>query len=720
MAVSSNPTRTFSIKDLLNVRQFLHRGPWDLSPDGKLLAVALTEGRRREPLGDGKGQTVSGVNLEANGAYTLLIDTGTGEVIEPFPDAKMSWGFRWAPDGKILAAFVVMPDLPACVAVWDQQTHDIRLFPEAVVRSCFPFDVAQWTGDSRRIMARLAPIESTDVSGDPDVLVRSFDPDDSDSDPTKRFHPQADRDACVGIIDSLSGTVARFASDFEFGIPRLAPDGHAVALLNRVTSPVGSSSYIYDLVVVPFDGNGQFTLAAGIRVNSYACRLSWSPDSGRLCYVTGAGSEQHCLNVTETRGSTDSRLTTPIGSKINPHRTPWWTTGGDRLVWLQDGELYQLSFAEGTARRLTAEPTDLRINAVVQHYTEPTLGTDDEGNVLAHASRPGGDSEILRIHSVTGATETVCQAGRAVANGFNAVASQDGVFMRGQLEGDEMVYGCSIEGGEWQALLQLNPWRAKVASPSRHIVEFTDINGRQQEAAVFLPPGIAPGDRPAMIVSVYPEKKNSDRTVPGTDVYELEAELLTGAGYAAMYPDAIMGNSDPVAQIAGVTLPAVERAIEGGYAERNKIGIIGHSYGGYSVVSLLTQTELFRAGVSTAAWGINMTSTYVADTNAMRWCEFSQACNEGSPWEKRDRYIENSPFFLLDRVNTPLLIVCGSKDEPAAMSARETFLALRRLRKRVEMREYRREQHVMTWSAGDTKDYYDSVLRWFGQYLSPR
>ncbi len=51
------------------------------------------------------------------------------------------------------------------------------------------------------------------------------------------------------------------------------------------------------------------------------------------------------------------------------------------------------------------------------------------------------------------------------------------------------------------------------------------------------------------------------------------------------------------------------------------------------------------------------------------------------------------------------------------MSARETFLALRRLGKRVEMREYRREQHVMTWSAGDTRDYYASVLRWFGEFL---
>ena len=116
-----------------------------------------------------------------------------------------------------------------------------------------------------------------------------------------------------------------------------------------------------------------------------------------------------------------------------------------------------------------------------------------------------------------------------------------------------------------------------------------------------------------------------------------------------------------------------------GLVDAGRVGVRGHSYGGYAVVALLTQTNAFRAGVANAPTGVNMTSTYVANFNAMRWCEFSGGRTGGTPWEKRKRYIENSPFFLLDQVETPLMLVCGSKDEPAAMSARETFLALRRL-----------------------------------------
>ena len=179
-----------------------------------------------------------------------------------------------------------------------------------------------------------------------------------------------------------------------------------------------------------------------------------------------------------------------------------------------------------------------------------------------------------------------------------------------------------------------------------------------------------------------------------------------------------MEDNNPIEQIVGVTLPAVNRAIEMGFADKNRIGVWGHSYGAYGVMALVTQTQTFRAAVANAPFGINMTSTYVAEVNGMNWCEGKQARNGGSLWEKRDTYIENSPLFAFDQVEAPVLVICGTHDVPGSVNARETYLGLRRLGKRVEMREYRREGHVMTnWSAEDTRDYYESVLNWFDQYL---
>ena len=113
-----------------------------------------------------------------------------------------------------------------------------------------------------------------------------------------------------------------------------------------------------------------------------------------------------------------------------------------------------------------------------------------------------------------------------------------------------------------------------------------------------------------------------------------------------------------------------------------------------------------------------MASTYLVDVNGMHWCEGRQARNGGNLWEKRDAYIENSPLFAFDRVEAPVLVICGTHDLPGSVGAREIFLGLRRLGKRVELREYKREGHHLTeGSAEDTRDYYKSVLGWFNQYL---
>jgi dipeptidyl aminopeptidase/acylaminoacyl peptidase len=91
----------------------------------------------------------------------------------------------------------------------------------------------------------------------------------------------------------------------------------------------------------------------------------------------------------------------------------------------------------------------------------------------------------------------------------------------------------------------------------------------------------------------------------------------------------------------------------------------------------------------------------------------------GSPWQYRDRYIENSPFFYLDRVSTPLLLIHGGDDHPAL--AEQTFSALRRLSKRVEYARYEGEgHHQMTWSLEDQADYWGRILRWYDRYLLPK
>ncbi|MCY3680314.1 MAG: prolyl oligopeptidase family serine peptidase, partial [Gemmatimonadetes bacterium] len=673
---------------------------WDLSPDGELLAVTLSQGKRR---------VTDDTTYGENGAYIVLIDVETGESIEPFSDLQMSWAGRWSPDGQTLAAYVVTQDAQACVGFWNRQTREVFLVSNAVIGWGFNFDVPQWTPDGHRIIVRLIPSARVSTKS-PDIIVRSYTPGQSASDQHSPFLEQPGIDNCVGVVEISSGIVTEYAPSLTPGIPRMAPDGQAVALFNKIASPVDRPHTIADVNIVPLDGREPYAVAREVPVNSYTCHLSWSPTCQTICYITsGKGEPQH-LYFAPTDGSTEPKMVTEFTSSLGEFQIPWWTEDGMRLIWLQKGCLYHLSIEGGKKRRLLKDSTQMRINVIAQRHGDAVLRTDDQGNILAHAIDKRDNSKyIVRIHSVSGETTTVCPAPLSSPDNFTLIASKRFVFARGR----EAVHAYPLDSGEATTLLKTNPWRRDVEQPVRKVIEFKDANGRVQKAALFFPKDTQAGDRLPMVVTIYPGSNFSRR-----NRYNSEARLLTSVGYAALYPDSIMEDNNPIEQIVGVTLPAVNRVIEMGFADKNRIGVWGHSYGAYGVMALVTQTRAFRAAVANAPFGINMTSTYLIDVARIGWCEGKQARNGGSLWEKRDAYIENSPLFAFDQVEAPVLVICGTQDVPGSVNVRETFLGLRRLGKRVDMREYQREGHITAnWSAENIRDYYKSVFNWFNQYL---
>jgi dipeptidyl aminopeptidase/acylaminoacyl peptidase len=103
------------------------------------------------------------------------------------------------------------------------------------------------------------------------------------------------------------------------------------------------------------------------------------------------------------------------------------------------------------------------------------------------------------------------------------------------------------------------------------------------------------------------------------------------------------------------------------------------------------------------------------------WSEKGQGQLGGTPWQYRDRYIENSPQFYLDRVQTPLLIVHGAGDLTVPSNqAAEVFVGLRRLGKEVNYASYAGEGHWPgTWGLANVEDYWNRVIDWFDSHMQP-
>jgi len=175
--------------------------------------------------------------------------------------------------------------------------------------------------------------------------------------------------------------------------------------------------------------------------------------------------------------------------------------------------------------------------------------------------------------------------------------------------------------------------------------------------------------------------------------------------------------------LAKTVLPGMDKVIEMGIADPERLGVWGHSYGAYSALALIAQTKRFKAAMAVDGMG-DLVSAYGemgkdGTVYGLAIMEQGQGLMGGTPWQYRERYIENSPIFYLDRVATPLLIVHGAEDTALSpFLSEEVFVGLRRLGKEAVYVKYEGEGHSpLDWSYANQLDYTQRMLDWFDQHL---
>ena len=239
--------------------------------------------------------------------------------------------------------------------------------------------------------------------------------------------------------------------------------------------------------------------------------------------------------------------------------------------------------------------------------------------------------------------------------------------------------------------------------------------------AVLLPAGAKRGDRLPAIVVQYPGLRLSRGAAAefgGGTQSSMLVSIFTSRGYAVVQVDAPIGPEDspsePASDMTDVILPQVQRAVDLGYANAQRIGILGHSAGGYSTAAIIAKTRTFRAAVAVAGF-YDLVEMGNIPTNIRRRMA-------GPPAEDMDRYVRNSPFHLAGLIRTPLLLVHG-EDDPACpvAGARKMFSALTSLGRPVELATYPGEGHVVfDWSQANEVAATDKILTFFNKYLAAK
>jgi dipeptidyl aminopeptidase/acylaminoacyl peptidase len=168
-------------------------------------------------------------------------------------------------------------------------------------------------------------------------------------------------------------------------------------------------------------------------------------------------------------------------------------------------------------------------------------------------------------------------------------------------------------------------------------------------------------------------------------------------------------------------LPALRAAIATGVVDPKRVGIQGHSWGGYQTAFLVTQTNMFAAAVAGAPL-TNMVSMYSliyknsGRTNQAIF-ESSQGRFRGGYWDNWEAYVRNSPVNFARNVTTPLMLLHNDKDGAVDFTQGvEYFNTLRRLKKPVVMLEYVGENHGLR-KPENQRDYTVRMKEFFDHHL---
>lgn len=268
-----------------------------------------------------------------------------------------------------------------------------------------------------------------------------------------------------------------------------------------------------------------------------------------------------------------------------------------------------------------------------------------------------------------------------------------------------------------------NPQQKDFNWGSAELVTWFSLDGKKLEGTLHKPADFDPNKKYPMIVNFY--EKNSqglfNYRMPEPHRSTIDYHYYTSNGYVVFNPDIYYKTGYPGEDAFNCVMPGVMAMISKGFIDEKHIGAQGHSWGGYQVAYLATRTNLFAA-IESGAPVVNMFSAY----GGIRWgsgmnrsfqYEHTQSRIGKSIWESPLRYIENSPLFTMDKVQTPILIMHNDDDGSVPWyQGIEYFIALRRLGKPAWLLNYNQADH---WplKIRDKHDFQIRLAQFFDHYL---
>jgi len=750
-ATPAQERKPITVEDVLKSNQLARLVPIALSPDGVRLAYTVQDNRRAKAF-DRKTYYRTGLPPWGIGADIWIQNLEPGEARNLTGGNGDNWLPAWSPDGHYLAFFSTRGAAHLThLWVWDTERDELRQVTDKSIRG----NQIEWTRDARHVLVTTPPegvsleeyVErvsgsrpetrvNEEGSGSTAILYQSKTNSDDrgrlgKSDPWNLDDVWRD----LTSLNVESGEVKILVHGSRIATFSLSPDGLRVAytIQTHFEKP-GSQQILFDLATVGVAGDQAKIVSSDIRLNFNGDRFSWSPDSLRLSYREGGPRVAGDCYIALVDGTGPQRVTAlepPADDPSDGSAEPLWDAKGKSIFFLHRGGMWQAATDGGKTAKVAEIPNREIIAMVPQSGNLLSTRADGTSTVVMTHDDAGKQDGFYQIDLRSGESRPLLENGQCYtcAGTTQEVAvTEDGkkvVYSREDAQHDNELWVSDPSFRNSQRLTNLNPQFDQYEMGAAKLIHWLSDDGRPLQGTLLLPSGYKEGMRYPLIVWVYGGVQLSNRF----DQFGLASQgpfnmqLFATRGYAILLPDMPLGVGTPMLDMAKAVLPGVNKVIEMGVADPARLGVMGHSFGGYSTLSLIVMTNRFRAALD--ASGIGDLVSYYGQMGkdgaafGISIAEQGQGSMGGTPWTVRDRYIANSPVFDLDRIETPLLIVHGSDDEIVApFLADEVFVGLRRLGKEVEYARYDGEDHSPTyWRYANQVDLCNRIIAWFDSHL---
>lgn len=720
---------------------------YDISPDGRWAAFTIQRSFTEDdiyPLGDLRrlpgGIPVTFVRQDI---WVAEIETGkTIRITNGKADKQSFWHPVWGPDSSDLAFY---GDHEGAVRLFICRNAAgdprVEMIEKPIVKSSlFRRDIPRWTAGGHLLVPLLQERDrdlNPGIADNPRYVIpelyRTFlnpeagptadvlstrDPDDLSR--TLSAENRAD----LGWLKAGSKEIRRLTEGLDVTLWELSPDKATLAFKVFKEVKQGTMTWIFDLYVMELENGTPRLLMENVENG-----LLWSPDGTRLL----ERKKGHLYAVDIRNGDAiqvtpeeEAEPVFPLPDMMQLKASSYiWGPQGDTVLGRNKAG-WRLFSADGSGFQPVFEELSSSVRSIFR----------EEGR--GHAFSPDGRSVLAETEDRV--VQVDLESGDMTEAGFPEYSSiydltqsaDDTLFLFSRKDRD--VTDLWVKAGkEPVRLTELNPELKALPRGESRLIHYRSQDGDALKGAVLLPPDYKEGKKYPMAAFVYGgsvvNSAEGAFSLGFSPVSSIQ-QLLSRCGYIVLRPSIPLGpageKGSPFQNIPKSVVPAVNKVVEMGMADPERLGVIGQSYGGYTVNALITQTGIFQAAVALAGISDLISNYGVFDARHRytgggssffsSWSEGGQGRMGTPPWDDSLQWVENSPVFYLDRVTTPLLLIHGDLDFVAIQQAEEMFSGLKRLGKEAEFVRYFGEGHVLSKPV-NIRDSWHRIVTWFDRHL---